>query len=153
MRGECCRGWDERSREAGSAPGGDRCEYCRLPQLAVELAFHLEHITARQHGGATELDNLALACRWCNLKKGPNLAGVDPKNGAIVRLFHPRLDSWMEHFRFRLVRGAEGRIELEGLSAEGRATVGVLGFNEGLRAKIRYELWLAGEFGELGNLL
>ena len=30
---------------------GSRCEYCRLPQHAVDLTFHVEHIIAKQHGG------------------------------------------------------------------------------------------------------
>ena len=43
----------------------DRCEYCLLRQEDSELAHHVEHIIARQHGGGDELDNLAYACaRW-----------------------------------------------------------------------------------------
>jgi len=30
---------------------GDCCEYCRLPQEAVDATFHVEHIIALQHGG------------------------------------------------------------------------------------------------------
>jgi hypothetical protein len=45
-----------------------------------------------QHGGGDDADNLALACPDCNLRKGPNLTGIDPETGAVVRLFHPRRD-------------------------------------------------------------
>jgi 5-methylcytosine-specific restriction endonuclease McrA len=77
---------------------GDHCEYCRLPQSAFRRAFHIEHIVARQHGGTAGIDNLALACWPCNLKKGPNLTGIDPQTGQITPLFHPREDDWPEHF-------------------------------------------------------
>jgi 5-methylcytosine-specific restriction endonuclease McrA len=42
-----------------------RCEYCRLPQSAVDAAFHVEHIVPRQHHGPDDADNLALACDRC----------------------------------------------------------------------------------------
>src|SRR5580692_12396034 len=48
---------------------------------AFRRGFHIEHIIARQHGGSTGLDNLAFACWTCNLKKGPNLSGIDPVAG------------------------------------------------------------------------
>jgi hypothetical protein len=50
--------------------------------------FHIDHVIARQHGGATEFESLALACIHCNRFKGPNVAGVDPSSGDIVRLFN-----------------------------------------------------------------
>jgi hypothetical protein len=48
--------------------------------------------------GPSRLDNLALACWTCNLKKGPNLSGVDPMTGQVAALFNPRDDEWAEHF-------------------------------------------------------
>src|SRR5688572_6096143 len=78
----------------------DRCEYCRIPQTAIPWArFHVEHIRARQHGGADDLTNLALACRRCNAFKGPNLSAIDPFTNDVVSLFHPRRDDWSDHFR------------------------------------------------------
>ena len=41
---------------------GGRCEYCRLPQNAYPVAFEIDHIIAKQHGGSDSLSNLALAC-------------------------------------------------------------------------------------------
>src|SRR3954468_11273639 len=68
---------------------GDRCEYCLLRQEHEEASpFHVEHIIAQQHGGTDDLENLALACCWCNAIKGPNLASIDPDSGALTRLFH-----------------------------------------------------------------
>ncbi len=44
---------------------GDACEYCQLPQALHAEPHQIDHIIARQHGGPTALDNLALAClRW-----------------------------------------------------------------------------------------
>ena len=77
---------------------GFRCEYCRFPESESAYRFHSEHIVAIQHGGATEESNLALACSNCNWKKGPNLSTILVKNGPLVRLFHPRKDSWADHF-------------------------------------------------------
>jgi hypothetical protein len=43
-------------------------------------------------------ENLALARYHCNASKVPNLSGLDPESGALVRLFHPRQDRWDEYF-------------------------------------------------------
>ena len=123
---------------------GDRCEYCCLPQSAFRRAFHIEHIVARQHGGSTRLDNLAFACWNCNLKKGPNLSGVDPQTGQVTALFHPRKDEWEEHFSAVIAPSSRSVVEIRGLTPVGRATVQVLGLNEEMRQMLRYELWLEG---------
>ncbi len=95
---------------------------------------------AKQHGGATYLDNLALACWQCHLKKGPNLTGIDPETGGIIRLFHPRQDTWAEHFQLQENRAVPERMEILGLSPVGRATARLLDMNEELRQALRYEL-------------
>jgi hypothetical protein len=59
-----------------------------------------DHIIARQHGGLTVLENLALSCLHCNRHKGPDIAGRDAATGEIVRLFHPRQDRWTDHFEW-----------------------------------------------------
>ncbi len=103
---------------------GNVCEYCLLPQEATPFTtFHVEHITAKQHGGTAVPSNLALACHHCNAHKGPNLTGIDPDMGQIVPLFNPRVDVWAEHFR-RI-----GFLIL-GLTPTGRVTVHVLAMNE-----------------------
>lgn len=103
---------------------GNLCEYCRLPQEATPFTtFHVEHITAKQHHGTNDPSNLALACHHCNAHKGPNLTGIDPETTQIVPLFHPRRDSWAEHF------GRAG-VLIVGLTPTGRATVDVLAMNE-----------------------
>lgn len=106
------------------------CEYCGLRQEQEPLLFHIEHIIPRQHGGKDTADNLALACHHCNLHKGTNLSGLDPRTGELTRLFHPRLDDWNEHF---VRRGGE----IVGLSAIGRTTAGLLRMNENGRLQLR----------------
>ena len=74
---------DAELRQRVKERAAHRCEYCRLRQRDEdETPFHVEHITARQHGGTDDGENLALACCWCNALKGPNLSGLDPDTSA-----------------------------------------------------------------------
>lgn len=113
---------------------GYRCEYCKITESDDPiLPFHVEHIRAKKHGGSDDDSNLALACNHCNLHKGPNLSGIDPASDRIAELFHPRRDSWDEHFV--VVQSA-----IQGRTAIGRATVAVLLFNKEDRAELRKAL-------------
>ena len=78
----------------------DRCEYCQMPQLLVASSHQVDHIVAEKHGRATSEINLALSCSLCNLRKGSDIASLDPETGELMRLFNPRDQSWREHFRF-----------------------------------------------------
>lgn len=100
-----------------------RCEHCHLPTSVYPLPFHVDHIIARQHGGQTILENLALSCLHCNRYKGPNIAGADPHTGELTRLFNPRIDHWSEHVEW--VEAA-----LRGSTMIGRATTHVLAIKE-----------------------
>jgi hypothetical protein len=99
------------------------CEYCKLHEVDDVFTMHVEHIIACKHGGGDEDSNLALACHQCNLHKGSNLSGIDPESGAIVSLFHPRRQSWSDHFRLEVFRIVD-------ISPAGRATVAVLNMND-----------------------
>ena len=121
-----------------------RCEYCLIPQAAFRRPFHIEHILAKQHGGLTQLDNLALACWQCNLKKGTNLTSIDPETGELTRLFHPRSDQWTDHFVPRALESRVGRVQIVGLTPIGRATARLLDMNEELRQVLRYEILRSG---------
>ncbi len=102
---------------------GNRCEYCQLHQDDSPLAvLHVEHIIPKAHGGADNLENLALACIDCNLHKGPNLTGLDPETNRVTELFHPRHQRWEEHFEWR-------GIQIAGKTAIGRTTIRVLWMN------------------------
>jgi hypothetical protein len=106
--------WDRANR---------RCEYCHMPASAYVSSFHVDHVVARQHGGESSLENLALACMHCNQRKGPNIAGRDPETGEIVPLFHPRRDRWGDHFEWN-------GPNLIGKSRIGRATIQVLAIDD-----------------------
>lgn len=125
---------DEQLRDAVRQRAKDCCEYCGLPQDAQPFArFHVDHIIAGQHGGGEELSNLDLCCARCNLNQGPNLSGIDSETGAIVPLFHPRIDRWETHFE-------RHGVLIVGLTPTGRATVHVLKMNEDRRLKLRAAL-------------
>jgi hypothetical protein len=118
---------------------GKRCEYCKLPEHHLRYPFHVEHIIAQQHDGASTLDNLAWACVQCNASKGPNIASYDQETGELTPLFHPRKDAWDDHFE--IVNG-----EILGKTAVGRVTVRLLKFNALQRVELREELIKAGEW-------
>jgi hypothetical protein len=118
---------------------GHRCEYCHLPTADVLAPFQIDHIIARQHGGQAELENLALACIHCNRYKGPNLAGIDPSTGEVVRLFHPRRDIWAEHFQW-------SGPDLKALTAIGHVTIQVLLINDPEMRSFRLALIEEGTF-------
>lgn len=126
-------------RELVQRRAKNRCEYCLLGQEHYPLTHHLEHILAKQHGGSEEASNLALACHWCNLRKGPNLTGIDPVTNQVVPLFHPRQNEWLDHFQ---VIGER----IEGRTPIGRTTVQVLAMNDARRLDLRQELLARGEF-------
>jgi hypothetical protein len=116
----------------------ERCEYCRLAQAGQEATFHVDHIHPRRAGGATLLDNLALACVSCSLRKGGNSEAHDPDTGHSVRLFHPRNDAWTEHFEM------DDEFRIIGVSDTGRATVALLRMNRPLAVAIRKTTALLG---------
>jgi 5-methylcytosine-specific restriction endonuclease McrA len=76
----------------------EQCEYCRFPQAASLFAFEIEHIIAEKHDGATEVNNLALACPYCNRFKGTDLGSLDPDTQQLTPFFNPRTQQWIEHF-------------------------------------------------------
>ncbi len=104
-----------------------------MPQDSTPLiAFHVEHIVSRQHGGSDDPAGLALACDRCNAYKGPNLSSIDPETRTLVALFDPRADLWSDHFVIR-----DGQIV--GLTTRGRATVRLLNMNAPRRVELRGE--------------
>jgi hypothetical protein len=115
----------------------ERCEYCGLAAAAQEAAFHIDHIIPVVAGGLTNLDNLALACVSCSLRKGARLEAPDPQSGKVEVLFHPRFDSWRRHFLW------EGE-RVIGLSPTGRATIAALNMNRPLILAIRREETMRG---------
>jgi hypothetical protein len=111
---------------------GGRCEYCRLSQLGQEAAFHIDHVVPRAAGGPTTLDNLALACVSCSLRKWAKQTAIDADTGEELPLFNPRTDSWAAHFRW------DGQ-RVVPLTPIGRVTIVALAMNRPLILAIRQE--------------
>lgn len=101
-----------------------RCEYCHAPEALFNFPFEVEHIIPPLRGGTNDDTNLALACRACNLFKSDRIDSIDPESKSAVSLFHPRTNTWHEHFHVAPRTG-----EIVGLTPAGRATVGQLKMN------------------------
>lgn len=91
--------WPEAVRRVVEGRAQGRCEYCLLHEEDAGFSHHIDHIIGRKHGGSSEPDNLAVACYLCNRYKGSDIASIHPATGKLVRIYHPRFDSWAEHFR------------------------------------------------------
>lgn len=97
----------------------------------------------RSKGGATTLDNLALACVSCSLHKAARHRARDPRTGKMVLVFNPRVNRWTEHFTF------SKHWRMVGRTAVGRATIEALKVNRDNLIAIRRELVLMGRYPPL----
>lgn len=113
-----------------------RCEYCHKPDdpRLNPYPHEVDHVIAAKHGGATEIQNLAYACFQCNRFKGTDLTSLDPENGDLTPLFHPRNHTWDENFRL----APSGAIIP--LTPVGRTTTRLMRFNDPLRVQQRADL-------------
>lgn len=116
-----------------------KCEYCLIHEDDTFFGCQVDHIIAEKHGGATTLENLALACTICNRAKGSDIATLVA--GELVRLFHPRLDQWHEHFGI-----AVDGFTVVSNSSIGQATIQLLGFNDSERLLERKVLSEVGRY-------
>ncbi len=128
-----------KARAAVRERAGNRCEYCLMPEAGAFFLHEPDHVIATQHGGESNLENLALACIQCNRLKGPNVASVDLETKRIVRLFNPRTDAWGDHFRPQ-----SGHIIP--MTEIARATAALLNFDDPDRVEARHNLWRAGRY-------
>lgn len=103
---------------------GRRCEYCHAPSVTFNFPLDIEHIKPRSKEGPKTEDNLAVACRSCNVFKGARTSVFDPETSAFVELFHPRLNRWDDHFEFEI-----HTMEIRGITAVGKATISALQLN------------------------
>ena len=108
------------------------CEYCHLSQEGQEARFHIDHVIPRSAGGETKIENLALSCVSCSLRKAARLTWPDPDTGDKVTLYNPRTMKWDEHFVWR------GSV-LVGSTSIGRATISALNMNRPFILAIRDE--------------
>jgi len=113
------------------------CEYCRLPLRYSLFRFQVDHIVSLKHGGQTVLENLALACGFCNTNKGADLGTFLDSPKELIPFFNPRDDDWHNHFEFEGAGiGAKTKI--------GAATIKIFGFNQVERIMERQILINAG---------
>ena len=123
-------------REFVTERAGERCEYCRAPQVITATTYHVEHIVPSSRGGADSRENYALSCITCNGHKSAHTTGIDPDTRIEHPLFHPRRDKWDRHFRFE-----PASLEIRGTTPKGRATIARLQMNEAKQTEAR-ELWV-----------
>lgn len=116
-----------------------RYEYCQSPMDFASQSFASDHIISVSNGGLTEMNNLALACGGCNSHKYVKTEALGPLSQATVLLYHPRQQSWSEHFIWSV-----DFLEIVGLTAVGRATVKALKLNRPSVVNLLQLLVLAG---------
>ena len=102
-----------------------RCEYCHADERWQFIRFTIDHILPQSAGGSDDIDNLALACRNCNERRGNRSEGHDPETGQSVPLFNPRQESWADHFAWDATR-----TRVVGRTPTGRATIELLDLND-----------------------
>ncbi len=100
------------------------CEYCMAQQRYSHDYFSVEHIIPSIKKGSSTKENLANSCQACNNHKYVFTEAIDPVTGKMVPLFHPRKQSWKEHFSWD-----ETLSKVLGLTPTGRATVERLQLN------------------------
>ena len=129
----------ENLRRLVAARASHRCEYCRSPKAFATGPFEVEHIVPLAKGGSNDFDNLAYSCDGCNGHKNARTAAKDLLTGVEVPLFHPRLDSWDEHFSWY-----KNNVHIAGKTPVGRVTVHLLRMNREELVNLRTLLALAG---------
>jgi 5-methylcytosine-specific restriction endonuclease McrA len=112
-------------RDAVVQRAGNRCEYCHLSQESQVATFPVDHLLPISLSGLTTLENLALACPRCNSRKWKLVEAADADTGQVVPLFNPRVQVWLNHFRWFRVDSTM----IEPTSAVGRATLFCLDMN------------------------
>ena len=119
---------------------GGCCEYCLSQQQFSTQTYSLEHIFPRALGGLSQEDNLALSCKGCNNHKHDKLEALDPLTQELCPLFHPRAQSWDDHFAW-----SEDYTRVIGKTPTGRATVSALKLNRDGVVNLRHVLFRVGE--------
>lgn len=116
------------------------CEYCASMARYSMSPFSIDHITPVSHGGHSILGNLALTCQGCNGAKYNKTTAIDPVSLQSAPLFHPRQDTWQEHFAWN-----DGCTYIIGITPTGRATVEALHLNREELINLRSVLYAIGE--------
>jgi len=72
------------------------CQYCGAKGPGVELTF--DHVVPKSRGGRTEWENIVMACRDCNSKKG----NQTPVQAGLRLRTKPYKPSWVPIFNVTL---------------------------------------------------
>ena len=102
-----------------------RCEYCHADERWQFIRFTIDHVLPLSAGGSGDADNLALACRNCNERRGNRSEGGDPETGQVVPIFNPRQEPWADHFAWDVTG-----MRIVGRTSTGRATIELLDLND-----------------------
>ena len=78
-------------------------------------------------------------CLLCNRAKGTDLGSIDAQSGQLTPFFHPRQQTWPEHFELE-------EATIVPLTAEGRVTVAILQLNHRDRLRERQQLQQTGRY-------
>ena len=113
-------------REAVESRAGRRCEYCRAPQPATGIRYHLEHVFPESLGGTDDVDT-GFGLSHVQLPQIQPSPRVDEEGLAGRPLFNPRKDRWHEHFEF-----GSSTLQLKGKTATGKGTVNRLRMNNSM---------------------
>ncbi|MEQ1924078.1 MAG: HNH endonuclease signature motif containing protein [Pyrinomonadaceae bacterium] len=111
-------------RQQVASRANNVCEYCLIAEGDSYFRHQVEHIISLKHGGSSDLENLALACVFCNRNKGSDVAAIIPETNLAIRFYNPRIDRWSEHF---LIDG----VLIVGLTESAEATIRILQMNHG----------------------
>ena len=115
------------------------CEYCLIHEDDTVFGCEVDHIISEKHGAATDTENLAYACAFCNRAKGSDIGSIVPRTGHFVRFFNPRIDRWAEHFTL-------DRMTIVAISDIGEVTARILDFNNSDRLLERQTLGEVGRY-------
>lgn len=115
------------------------CEYCLVAEEDTYFGCEVDHIISVKHGGATEEENLAYACAFCNRYKGSDIASLSRQTGSLVRFYNPRIDRWPDHFEL------DG-VYIMSVSEIGEVTARILRFNESEQILEREALSVIGRY-------
>ncbi|MEZ5043453.1 MAG: HNH endonuclease [Saprospiraceae bacterium] len=100
------------------------CEYCLSQEKFASQSFSIDHVLPEIEGGKGILENLSLACQGCNNFKYTKTNAKDFNSGKMVRLFNPRNDKWLDHFKWN-----ENFTVIIAVSPIGRVTIDALNLN------------------------
>ena len=116
------------------------CEYCFSQWKYCPDPLSVEHIIPKARGGSSDESNLALSCQGCNGHKHLAVSAIDPVTEKEVPLYHPRRDTWSDHFAW-----SSDFSEVIGKTPTGRATAERLRLNRDSLMNLRIVLCTFGK--------